>query len=158
MDQRRETEEEASWLLFELGKVRLATDLEPVVEVIPITRLCEVPLAPPLLAGLVNLRGAVVPAVDLGILLGLPNRVYDHSAGLVLGDAESRMVLLVGKIIDLVGEGSQERVGSPEGLPEAARPFVIETTRDGVLLLDLQRVTEDPRLEFEPARSGGLLL
>lgn len=145
---------EASWLLFEMGKMLFATDLEPVLEVVPIERLSPVPLAPPILSGLMNLRGAVIPAVDLGAFLGLPSQVYDRTAGLVCGSFQNRVVLVVGRVLDLLFQGHRERVGIPLGLPEATLPFLVDSTADGVLVLNLPRVLEDPRLIFEPVREG----
>lgn len=147
---------EASWLLFELGKMLFATDLEPVLEVVPVERLSQVPLAPPILSGLMNLRGAVLPAVDLGAFLGLPSQMYDRTAGLVCGEAQSRVVLVVGRVLDLLFQGHRERVGIPLGLPENTLPFLVDSTTDGVLVLNLPRVLEDPRLIFEPVREGWL--
>jgi purine-binding chemotaxis protein CheW len=145
---------EASWLLFEMGKMLFATDLEPVSEVVPIERLTPVPLAPALLSGLMNLRGAVVPAVDLGAFLGLPSQVYDRTAGLVCGDVSNRVVLVVGRVLDLLFQSRRELVGIPLGLPESTLPFLKDSTSDGVLVLNLPRIMEDSRLVFEPLRGG----
>jgi chemotaxis-related protein WspB len=52
------------------GGNRFAVDASRVVELVPRVKLRAVPHAPAILAGLLSYRGAVIPVVDLGVLLG----------------------------------------------------------------------------------------
>jgi purine-binding chemotaxis protein CheW len=56
---------------FWLGQQSFALPASIVGEVVPIDALTPVPLAPPAVRGLFNLRGTPVAAVDLGVALGL---------------------------------------------------------------------------------------
>lgn len=60
--------------VFTLAGSRFAVEVGQAREVVVFDGLTPVPLAPPFLMGLANLRGAVMPIVDLGPLLGLPAR------------------------------------------------------------------------------------
>jgi chemotaxis-related protein WspB len=63
------------FLLFQLGEDRFALDAAGIVEVLPLVALTPVPLAPPGVAGLFDLRGTAVPAIDLSaLMLGRPAR------------------------------------------------------------------------------------
>jgi purine-binding chemotaxis protein CheW len=62
----------SSYVTLALGEEVLAIEVEIVREIldsIPITRL---PIAPPYLSGVIDVRGATVPVIDLRVKLGLP--------------------------------------------------------------------------------------
>lgn len=71
---------------FTLGRHRFAVDVAEAREVVVFDALTPLPLAPPFVLGLANLRGTVMPVVDLSSLLGLPVReAKGRTLGLVLG-------------------------------------------------------------------------
>lgn len=151
----RGRDEAASMLLLSLGKMRFGVPLEAVREVVPVETVTPVPFSPPCLAGLLNLRGAVVPAVDLNAFLGLSGGLFDRTAGLVCGEDGDLVVLLVGAVLDLVSHPGAEALPPPAGLPSSALAFLEGTSPDGAVLLRAEAVLEDPRLIFEPWGEGG---
>jgi purine-binding chemotaxis protein CheW len=58
------------FLTFTLGENTFAMDIRTIREVIQHGNITEVPLMPPTVRGVINLRGAVVPVIDLAIRLG----------------------------------------------------------------------------------------
>ncbi|GAB4286145.1 MAG: chemotaxis protein CheW [Oscillatoriaceae cyanobacterium] len=56
-------------LLFYIGKERYCVGAERVVEIIPMVALRQVAQAPEWVAGLLNYRGTIIPAIDLCCLL-----------------------------------------------------------------------------------------
>jgi chemotaxis-related protein WspB len=63
------------FLIFQLGKDRYAMEANRVLEVLPLLELKHLPLAPKGVAGIFNLRGRPVPAIDLNELtFGSPSR------------------------------------------------------------------------------------
>lgn len=63
------------FLIFQLGKDRYAVEAQRVIEVLPLLALKRLPQAPPGVAGIFNLRGRPVPAIDLSELtFGVPAR------------------------------------------------------------------------------------
>lgn len=70
----------AQYLRFALGSGRYAVDLARVKEILEIGALTPVPLMPDWVRGVMNLRGAVVPVIDLACRLGLePTRIGRRS-------------------------------------------------------------------------------
>lgn len=70
---------------FTLAGHRFAVDVADAREVVMLASITPLPLAPSFLLGLANLRGSVMPVVDLGPLLGLPPReARAQTLGLVL--------------------------------------------------------------------------
>ena len=73
-------EEEAlfeQYVTFFIDKECFAFPMEAVLEIIRAPTTVDVPLTSPGLVGLANLRGAVLPVVDLRITLGLEPRPFD---------------------------------------------------------------------------------
>jgi chemotaxis-related protein WspB len=58
-------------LTFLVGENLYAVEAGPIMEVVPAVALRSVPRAPAPLAGLLSYRGEVVPAVDLGLVMGV---------------------------------------------------------------------------------------
>jgi purine-binding chemotaxis protein CheW len=75
-------------------------DVLQVQEIIRQVAITRVPLAPPMVSGLINMRGQIVTALDLRRCLGMPERPSGQPpAGLILQAEEG----LVGLIVDEVG-------------------------------------------------------
>jgi purine-binding chemotaxis protein CheW len=112
-----------------------------------------VPLAPPAVAGILNLRGEVVTALDLRRLLGRPDRAAtDKPMNVVLRNEGGAVSLLVDEIesVEDVEDSTFEAI--PETVTGSAREYLGGAYKmpDGLLLtLDVPRLL-DPR----PARSA----
>lgn len=64
-------------LVFQLDGQRYALMIDVVQEIQQIVAFSEIPDVSPSIVGVINLRGQVVPVVDLRVLLGLERRAYD---------------------------------------------------------------------------------
>ncbi len=68
------------FLLFQLDQNRYVLDAREVAAVLPLVSLVQMPQSPPGVAGILNYRGAPVPAIDLcQLLLGRPARSRWHT-------------------------------------------------------------------------------
>ena len=65
------------YLTFSLREENYAIEIDKVREVLDVTVLTKIPRMPDYLCGIINLRGNVVPVMDLGLRLGLPQ--IDHT-------------------------------------------------------------------------------
>jgi purine-binding chemotaxis protein CheW len=101
--------ETGQWATFFLAREQFAVPVEDVQEVLLSQPLTPVPLAPAQIVGLLNLRGAVMPAIDLRTRLGFERR--DASASqkfLVLKTNEGLVTIVVddiGDVYELEGAG-----------------------------------------------------
>lgn len=66
------TAEVRQYLTFRLGDESYAMDIAHVREILRFETITRVPSTPTFIRGVINLRGRVVPVVDLGLKLGLP--------------------------------------------------------------------------------------
>lgn len=60
------------YLTFKLGEDVFALDVEKVREVLDYTNITRIPRTPDFMRGVINLRGSVVPVVDLRLAFGMP--------------------------------------------------------------------------------------
>lgn len=78
-------------------------DVKEVQEVIRYQPMTRVPLAHPVISGLINLRGQIVTAIDLRRRLGLPERAEGHyPVNVVVRRDDNPVSLLVDEIDDVV--------------------------------------------------------
>ncbi|SNS60527.1 purine-binding chemotaxis protein CheW [Geodermatophilus pulveris] len=123
------------WLDGDLYGVEVAH----VQEVLKSQGLTRVPLAPAAVAGLINLRGQVVTAIELRERLGRPPRPEDTAAVVIVvrlhGEAVS---LLVDAIADVVDVDPADFEAPPDTLAGAGRELIRGAFKlDGQLLLAL---------------------
>jgi len=110
-----------------------------VQEFIRYQQMTEVPLAPPDVAGLINLRGQIVTAIDLRGRLELPPRPDGQlPMNVVLRSEGGSVSLLVDEIGDVVDADDRTFEAPPETLDGVARDLISGAHKlDGRLLLVL---------------------
>src|SRR5262245_43803591 len=87
---------------FWIDGISLGLDVESVHEVLRGQEMTHVPLAPPAVQGLINLRGQIVTAVDLRRCLELPPSASSEPAmNVIMESAGSLVSLLVDRIGDV---------------------------------------------------------
>lgn len=99
------------FVTFMTGGEVFAVDMAPVQEIIRVPQVVRVPLAPPTLNGLANLRGKVLPIVSLRRALGFAEHAYDDSArAIVIGNGQP-MGFVVDRVASVVGVDSAQIEG-----------------------------------------------
>lgn len=123
-------------------------DVLRVQEIVRWQPLTYVPLAHPMVRGLMNLRGQIVTTIDLRVRLMLPPLADPNSAlNVVLQTDEGSVSLLVDEIGDVLDVTEQDFERPPETLQGVARELIIGTYKlaDRLLLvLDPDRVISLP--------------
>lgn len=88
-------------VVFQLGNELYGADIGVVREVGPLLRVTRVPRTPSYIEGVINLRGRVIPVVDLRRRLGLPVSAASKSTRIAVAELEGGQV---GMIVDAVSE------------------------------------------------------
>lgn len=101
---------------FFLGGQRYALPLDRVHEIQQIVAFTEVPEDRSAVVGMVNLRGQVIPAIDMRMLVGLEPKDYTLETPMIITDTEGQTVAL---IVDEV----QDVLELPEGCLQEAPPL-----------------------------------
>ncbi|MEW6546831.1 MAG: chemotaxis protein CheW [Bacillota bacterium] len=94
-------------VVFQLGDEEYAITVERVREVVKADRITRVPGAPAYVRGIINLRGRVVPVIDLRQRLGLDARPVERPRIMVVEDGAA----LVGMLVDRASEVLRVRPG-----------------------------------------------
>ncbi len=128
---------------FHLQDLLFGVEVEKVQEVIRYQQMTRIPLAPAVIAGLINLRGQIVTAVDLRQQLDLPPRRSDElPMNVVIRREDAPISLLVDEIGDVVEVDEQLFEPPPDTLDTSARAFihgVYKLKEQLLLLLDTEK-------------------
>lgn len=90
-------------VLFTLDEQTYALPIDRVQEIQQLVVPTELPDVSPALLGLINLRGTVIPAIDLRLLLGLKPAAYGLETPMVIArTGESLVALVVDQVEDVV--------------------------------------------------------
>lgn len=93
------------YLTFELGAQRYALDGLCVREIIEYPQLTRVPMAASCIHGVINLRGAVVPVIDLSLRFGQgASRIDKRTCIIIVEVTDEEAAQVLGIIVDAVSE------------------------------------------------------
>ena len=136
--------EEKQFCTFFLDGLFFGVGVQKVQEVIRFQEMTRVPQAPPVVSGLINLRGQIVTALDLRRRLGLREReAGQRPMNVVVRTDDGVVSLLVDEIGDVVEVDQESFEPPPETLRGVARELVrgVYKLKDRLLLLlDTERV------------------
>lgn len=130
---------ERQFATFYLGDLFLGVEVEKVQEVLRYQEMTPVPLASPVVRGLINLRGQIVTAIDLRRRFEIEERPHGkRPMNVVLRAEEAPVSLLVDEIGDVLQIGEETLEAAPETLEGPARELIRGVFKlDGALLLVL---------------------
>ncbi|MBF0239983.1 MAG: purine-binding chemotaxis protein CheW [SAR324 cluster bacterium] len=94
-------EEGTQVLVFSLMNETYGIDILKVMEIINFTRITQIPNVPSFICGVINLRGVIVPVVDLGKKFGFPERPYTKYTIIIVVQVGQK---LMGVIVDAVSD------------------------------------------------------
>lgn len=136
------------YLTFYVAGEEYAVTILKVTEIIECVSLTHVPGTPPWIRGVLNLRGAVVPVVDLAVKFGLPPATLTRRTCVVMVELEhdgERLVLgVMADSVHQVVELGPDQIQPPPSFGPKVRVDCIQgmgTSGDAlVVLLDIDRV------------------
>ena len=139
------------YLLFELGKEMFGLDIRFVTEIVAMQPINPIPETPDFIRGVINLRGKIIPVIDMRLKFGMPSIAYTDRTCIIVVDAEQ---LSVGLIVDRVVEVQtidDEQIAPPPGMfTEVSHAYLsgIGKMEDRVaLLLNCEKLFSENELE-----------
>jgi len=118
---------------FFIDKQFFAVPVQQVQEVIRYQEMTRVPLVPPVIRGLINLRGQIVVAFDLRRRLGYPDRPDDQKPMNVVVRADGETVSF---LVDEIGDVIEVEEDCAEHPPETLRAEMRELVKEVFKLKD----------------------
>lgn len=141
------TNAEVELLSFRLAEQEYSVDIMQVREIRGWTRATPLPHAPAHVRGVINLRGTVLPVVDLSTRLGMPPVEGDARNVIIVVQVGSQSAgLLVDAVSDILALPRSELQPPPDLIADTAHSFVQALTIvDGrmIRVLDLTAVLPD---------------
>ncbi|MEI6745713.1 MAG: chemotaxis protein CheW [Methylococcaceae bacterium] len=112
------------YLTFGLGAEEYGIGINFVTEIVGMQRVMEVPDVPTFIKGVINLRGKVIPVMDVRKRFNMPEEVYSERTVIIVLDING---VLIGLIVDNVSEVME--------IPESQidQPPQFGTNREGVI-------------------------
>ena len=134
-----------------VGDLLVGVPVDAVQEVTASAELTPVPLAPPTVSGLMNLRGRIVTAIDLRRSLRLADRPLDQPAiHLILrtdGGSIGLQVDAVGDVLDVDEDDFEAPPGTLRGQLRGLITGAYKLDRGLLLVLNTERVVEEANAE-----------
>jgi purine-binding chemotaxis protein CheW len=141
--------ESKQYCTFLLDGRYFGVDVTQVQEVLRYQEMTRVPLASPVVSGLINLRGRIVSAIDLRRRLGLADRPADqHPMNVIVRAGDEAISLLVDEIGDVIEVPADKFENPPETLSAFARTLIqgaYKLEDRLMLVLDTQEAVEVPQ-------------
>ena len=96
--------ENREFLVFSLGDEEYAIDILKVQEIRGYENVTRIANAPDFIKGVTNLRGVIVPIIDLRLLFGMPFNAYTKTTVVVVVKVEGITDRIVGIVVDAVSD------------------------------------------------------
>ncbi len=99
--EKQEDTQHGRYLTFNLGEEVFGLEIKFVTEIIGIQPVTRIPEVPDYIKGIINLRGKIIPVIDMRLKFGKEPMEYNDRTCIVVVDTEE---LVVGLIVDRVSE------------------------------------------------------
>jgi len=151
-----ESEKELQLVSFKLAEEEFGVEILRVKEINRMVEVTPVPESPTFVEGVINLRGKVIPIVDLRKRIGLPERAHDKDTRIIVVELDDQ---LVGFVVDSVSEVLRIRTSITEpppamvaGIDEEYITAIGKLADRLLILLDLDRVfSEEEQMAIKKA-------
>ncbi|MBE7412508.1 MAG: chemotaxis protein CheW [Leptospiraceae bacterium] len=100
-DEDEEDTLENKYLVFVCDKKLYSLEIRYVTEIVAMQPITEVPNLPPSIMGIINLRGKVLPVLDVRIRFNVAKREYDERTCIIIASMDNSSI---GLIVDAVNE------------------------------------------------------
>ena len=136
------------YLTFTLAEEVFAVDVARVREILEITNITKVPQVPDFMRGVINLRGCVVPVVDLRLKFGMPETAQTVNTCIIVVEVEiDGENIVLGSLADSVQEVIELEPSQIEAAPHIGTHLKTEFLKGMgkhnehfVMILDIDRV------------------
>jgi purine-binding chemotaxis protein CheW len=149
------------FLTFAVGKEDYGIDISCVTEIIGIQKITDVPDMPAYIKGVINLRGKVIPVMDVRTRFGMPERDYDERTCIVVVNVSGASVGLVVDTVREVADIPESQIELPPEMIDANPQRYIKGLgkmgEEVMILLDAQKLLRREDMGCRAERLNGML-
>lgn len=161
-DEEDEDEDDRGHVIFMIGQEQYGISMALVNEVIKSFEITRIPNALPFMRGVINLRGLVVPLVDMRLRCGLEEKEFDNDTAIILVNFKGKQIgIIVDSVSDVVNIPENLIQDIPHYSAQIDRDFIIgigQLDQRMIVLLDIDRIVTEEDLttltQNEPDTSG----
>lgn len=143
-----EISETRQYLTFKLMDEVFAVDVEKVREILEFTSITKVPQTPEYMRGVINLRGSVVPVMDMRLKFGLPESEKTVNACIIVVEVSYEDgIVIIGALADSVQEVFElepEQIEPPPHIGAKISPNIIlgmgKSDGQFIMILDIDKI------------------
>lgn len=140
----KQREREIQLVSFWLGQEEFSIGINYVKEIIRVGAITRIPEAPEHVRGVTNLRGRIIPVVELRTRLGMPTTPNTRESRIIVVEAYQRTIgLLVDRVAQIIKTGESTLSEPPEEVLPPLSDYlsaVVQYEERLILLLDAQKV------------------
>jgi len=129
---------------FNLGKEEYGVDISQVQEIIRMVEITHVPRAPHFMEGVINLRGQLIPIIDLRTRFSMPRALLTKSTRIVVTEIGNKRVgLIVDSVSEVLNIPIEQVEEAPDMIAGAGTEYIqgVGKVNDRlIILLDLTMV------------------
>ena len=140
--------ETTQYLSFKLGEEIFAVDVAQVREILDVIAITKVPQTPDFMKGVINLRGSVVPVMDMRLKFGMPPTERTVNTCIIVMEViQDGETMVLGSLADSVQEVldlEPEQIESPPRIGTRLRSSYIKgmgkQNERFIIILDIDRI------------------
>ena len=149
-DQEEDTQK-GKYLTFSLGKEEYGIEIKHVTEIVGLQSITEVPELPGYVKGIINLRGKIIPVIDVRLRFKKEAREYnDRTCTIVIEVKDISVGLIVDTVAEVLSIGEENIVPPPKLNSSYHQKYIKGIGKAGnnvKLLLDCDKLLSDDEIE-----------
>ena len=138
------------YLTFHIGTEDYGISIAYVTEIIGIQSITEIPEMPDFIKGVINLRGKVIPVMDVRTRFKLSPREYDERTCIIVVEIDGTSVGLVVDAVNEVADIPEDQVEAPPKSKRKGGSYIQgigKIDKEVKILLDVNKILYDGELE-----------
>lgn len=144
--------QEQKYLMCKLGNEVYGIDIQHVTDIIELQKITEVPDMPPYVKGVINLRGQVIPVIDLRLRFKMEAREYDDRTVITVVQMQNNSIGFIVDTATEVQEIPEKNIDPPPKFQgeEAKQKFILglgKIESEVIILLDMGKLVGEAELE-----------
>ncbi len=135
---------EGKFLTFALGKEAYGIEILKVREIIGLVEITTVPQTPDYMKGVINLRGKVIPIIDLRLRFSMPEAEHTQETCIIVVEVDTAQIGIivdsVSEVTDIKGEDIEDATRFRQGIDTKFIMGLGKTKKKIIILLDIEGV------------------
>ncbi|MHB8129600.1 MAG: chemotaxis protein CheW [Mobilitalea sp.] len=146
-----EDTQKGKFLTFSLGNESYGIEIQYVTEIVGLQPITEVPELPEYIKGIINLRGKIIPVMDVRVRFKKSHGEYNDRTCIVVIDI---LDISIGMIVDTVAEVlsiPENEIVQPPDISKGGKKYIKGIGKTGsevILILDCDKLLDDDEMDM----------